>query len=438
MRRDLLLVDLSKKTDVYGWVIKHVASDESIPQRAAKLLAFFVDGADFMREVFAGHCESGAMLSRRLGFSDNVANTIRYLWEQWNGKGVAYGLKGPQIPHTSRILHFAQVMEVAYRLGGEPSATTIAKKRRGKDFDPDIVDAYLKVCGRPDFWSALRMESAKGAILDIRPESPYGEVTDEHVENMCEVLADFIDIKSPFTWGHSKAVAEAAVGIGTQLGLADEAVNHLRRAALVHDLGKVTVPCSVMEKKEGFSSDEWEHIRLHAYYTERILSRVELLQDLGSEAAAHHEWYDGSGYPKQLKGEQITLGQRILALADAFATLSNRQGESVPTESVLRQMKGTVGTQFDPVCYEGLVAYLQGKPRVSRALSQDQRPGNLSEREVEVLREVAKGMRNRQIAESLVISEKTVERHLENIYAKLDVTSRTSAVVFAVQNGLVL
>ena len=310
MRRDFLLVDPGKTLDVTAFLVRNVGSNETIPARVAKLISFFAGGADYMREVFVSHCESGAMLTRRLGFGKKVEDGVRYLWEQWDGKSPAYGLKGIDTPNPSRVLHFAQVMEVAHRFGGEPSATTIARERRGKDFDPDIVDAYLARHDRPDLWWEGKTGSIKGDVLAIRPPSPYEATAETHLDNTCDVLADFIDIKSPFTWGHSKAVAEAAEGIAKKLGLPESEVVQLRRAALVHDLGKVTVPCGAMEKETGFSSDEMERIRLHAYYTERILSRVEPLRELGPAAAAHHEWVNGEGYHLQLKGEQTSLRQR--------------------------------------------------------------------------------------------------------------------------------
>ncbi|MBM3925356.1 MAG: HD domain-containing protein [SAR202 cluster bacterium] len=419
------------------WLMGHIASDESLPQRAAKFLTFFVTGSEFMRDLSASACETGAMLARRLGFSQNIENTVRYLWEQWNGRGMAYHLKGDQTPVASRVLHLAQVMEVAHRTGGPSAATTIARDRRTRDFDPDVVDAFIQASQRPDFWSALEMESAQAAVLALAPDSPYDAVTDAHLDNTCEVLADFIDMKSPFTWGHSKAVADAAVGIAKQLRLPDTDITRLQRAALVHDLGKVTVPCSAMEKQDKFSTDERERIRLHAYYTERILSNVAPLRDLGADAAAHHEWVDGRGFHRQLRAAQTTLHQRILATADAFAISTHNHGNPVDPEAALRQMKASVATQLDPLCYEGLAGHLQGAPAPARPVFRDQRLGSLSDREIEVLRALAQGMRNRQIADSLVISPKTVERHLENIYGKLDITSRTSAVIFALQNGIV-
>ena len=422
-------------TDVSGWLVKHVASDETIPARAAKLLTFFVNGGDYMREVLVSHCESGVMLAERLGFGNGVQSTVRYLWEQWDGKSAAYGMKGDETPVTSRILHFSQVMEVGHRFGGKSYSANVAEQRRGGDFDPDIVDAYLSASGRSDFWAAFEMDSAKQPVIDIRPESQHDQATAERVENMCDLLADFIDIKSPFTWGHSKVVAETTEGVARQMGLGDKEVARLRRAALVHDLGKVMVPCSAMEKEDGYTPDEIDRIRLHTYYSERILSRVEQIKDLAPDAAAHHEASDGSGYHRQLKADQTTLGQRVLAVADRYAMLVQSGDRS--TESVLLELKTQTGSQSDPDCYEGLVGYLEGRPATTKRATGTGRRGNLSDREVEVIQHLAEGMRNKEIADALVISDKTVERHLENIYNKLDVTSRTSAVVFAVQNGLV-
>ena len=240
--------------------------------------------------------------------------------------------------------------------------TAVARERRGKDFDPDIGDGYLARRERPDFWWSGKSESVKDDVLGIRPESRYEASAEDHLDNMCEVIADFIDIKSPFTWGHSKAVSAAAAGIAGSLGLTEVEAARLRRSALVHDLGKVTVPCSAMEKEDGHSADEWERIRLHAYYTERILSKVEPLQELGADAAKHHEWVDGGGYHLQLKGDQTSLSQRVLALCDAYAALTDTGDSRMPPEKALVQLKESVGSRFDPEAYEGLVAHVQGEP----------------------------------------------------------------------------
>lgn len=375
------------------------------------------------------------MLARRLGFPQEVQRAVRFTLEQWDGRGLVYGMTGEQIPITSRIVHMAQVLEVAHRLGGVSMALAMAKQRRGKDFDPILVDAFLGISTLGDFWEPLRMDVAQHTILAMKPPSPFDHLSESEVDTFCEVVADFNDIRSPHTWNHSQIVATVAVQTGRHLGLSQEELRTLRRAGLVHDLGKAALPLGIVEKEGNLSESEWERFRLHPYYTERILSRVERLKPLMSEAAAHHERIDGEGYHRRLAGEQIPLGGRILSTADVYAIFSKR-AEGEDPQATLQQMQSLVGTQLDSDCYDALVASFGDEKPVLKRQAVGQPPHTLSEREMEVLRELAKGFSNKQIAKSLFISEKTVERHLENIYGKLDVSCRTAAVVWAVQNGI--
>ena len=311
----------------------------------------------------------------------------------------------------------------------------MAQERRGSDFDPELVSAFVEMSKATDLWKVVDQESSQRTVLSMRPPASFVSISDSRVEEVCEVIADFTDIKSRHTWDHSHSVASAAVGVGKHLGLGEDEVTRFRRAALVHDLGKVAVPSGILEKQDDLSESEWERFRLHPYYTDRVLARVEQLRPLASEASAHHEWVDGQGYHRQLSGEQIPLGGRVLAVADTYATLSKRRGDPADPEDVLQEMRPLVGTRLDPMSFEAFSASLSGAP-LPRPSSR-QRPGNLTEREVELLGELAKGLSNKQIGRSLFISDKTVEHHLENIYNKLGISTRTSAVVFAVQNGLV-
>jgi HD-GYP domain-containing protein (c-di-GMP phosphodiesterase class II) len=237
-------------------------------------------------------------------------------------------------------------------------------------------------------------------------------------------------------WNHSQRVADFAVAIGRTLGLDQERLTTLRRAALVHDLGKAALPDRILVKQDSLSESEWEQFRLHPYYTERLLARVEQFHALIPEATAHHERLDGQGYHRRLAGDEITLGGRILAVPDVYEGLSRGMEQEDP-QAILERMRSLVGPHLDVDCFEALAASLgQAKPPVKRGTGS--RPTQtVSGREVEVLRELAKGQTNKQIAKVLFISENTVERHLDNIYSKLGVSSRTSAVVWAVQEGLV-
>jgi HD-GYP domain-containing protein (c-di-GMP phosphodiesterase class II) len=299
------------------------------------------------------------------------------------------------------------------------------------------VDAFLQLAHQADFWSAFEEQSTQEALLARRPPTVAERAETNQAERVCETLADFIDLKTRETWHHSRMVAEVAVGIGSCLGLETGELTRLRCAALVHDVGKVAVPVGILTKGEQRSSSEWETYHLHPYYTQRILERVDALQDLAPAAAAHHEWLNGQGYPRQLVGGQIPFHGRILAVANAYARLIQRQGEQQDPVGVLRTMDSQVGSQFDPVCYDALVTAVMGVSDVGSAPRRIRKVGNLTEREVEVLCLLAQGRTTPQIARTLDISRKTVEHHLTHLYAKLGVTCRTAAVVSAVQQGLV-
>ena len=430
-----LLVRPDSVTSVLGWFLRYAAGDASLPTRVVRLLSFLKEAKSVLKEVSATHCEVAEMMARRLGFPESVQRTVRFTTEQWDGKGPAYGIKSAETPVSSRIVHLAEVMEVAHGFGGASKATDEARERMGSEFDPALAAAFVQVSERPGFWSAIEQDSVQSMVLEMRPPSEFERASDDQVGVMCEVVADFADLSARHDWNHSLLVAETATGIGTKLGLARNEVTALRRSALVHDLGKAAVPSAVLQKQGNLSESEWEAFRLHPYYTERILSRVAPLRPLANVAGAHHERLAGDGYHKALSGDQIPRGGRILAVADEYARLYKRT-EEPDAQRALDDLSRLTGTALDSTVYEALKASLNGvTPAPTRRRAHH--PGNLTEREVEVLRQLATGSGNRQIARDLVISEKTVESHLDHIYTKLDVSSRTSAVVFAVQNGLV-
>ncbi len=336
---------------------------------------------------------------------------------------------------ASRVLHPAQMLELTYGFSGLEAARALARERRGTRFDPEVADAFLALTERGDLWREMEQESAQAAILAMRPPTPADRIGETQTDEVCEALADFVDIKTRQTWRHSQAVADVAVGMGRRLGLSAVEQTRLRLAALVHDVGKVAVPYGILAKEE-LSAGEWEQYRLHPYYTQRVLDRVEPLRELAEDAAAHHEWVNGQGYHRQLPREQLSLNARILALANAYARLSRRQGEYADPEEVVSRVRPAVGTQFDAACYEALVGSLSGTDPARRASKRRRGTDDLTEREREVLGLLAQGMSNPKIAEALVVSRKTVEHHLEHIYGKLGVTCRTAAVAYAVQHRL--
>jgi HD-GYP domain-containing protein (c-di-GMP phosphodiesterase class II) len=436
-RRDCLLMKPDSVRDAVAWFWRHAPEDQSLGGRLGTLFSFMTQCRAVMKESVVAHCEVGEMFVRRLGLPKSVQDAVRYAWERWDGNGLAFGLKGSDVPAVARIIHVAQVAEVAHYFGGKAAAIAVATERRGNDFDPDIVAAFLQLTTRSDFWPILEKEQTQATILELRPSAPFDRISEAHCETVCEVLADFADVKSRNTWNHSLGVAQTAVAMARHLGLPQAQATKLKRSAMVQDLGMAAVPVGILDKTTDRTAADWERFRMHPYFTERILTRIEPLVELVPDAISHHEWINGQGYHRGTSGDQIPFGGRILAVADSYVTESRGAGDKADPEQILRQLKGQVGTQLDATCYEALVGSLKGSTPTLRARSHDPRAGGLTEREVEVLRLVGAGLTNRQIAQQLVISDKTVERHLENTFNKLGVSSRTSAVVFAVHQGIV-
>ena len=433
---DVILVDPSRLGDMMGWMSKYFRLDTQFPRRMAKLLSFMVQCGTVASETMRSHCEIAELFARHLNFPDHVQQALRFQWERWDGKGMAYRLKGSAIPTASRVLHLVQVIELMHHFGGPPAAQTIARDKRATRFDPDAVDAFLSLAQRADFWESFEEQSTQEALLARRTATLADQSPADQSERVCEALADFIDLKTQETWHHSRAVAAVAAGIGTALGLNAHELSRLRCAALVHDVGKVAVPVDILTRGEQRSSSEWETYRLHPYYTQRILERVNALQELAQAAAAHHEWFNGQGYHRQLCGEQIPLHGRVLAVANAYARLVRQMGQE-DLEGILRQMRSRVGTQFDPLCYEALAASVTVHEKLGAIPCRPRKVGDLTEREVEVLCLLAQGCNTPQIAHRLHISRKTVEHHISHIYTKIGVTCRTAAAVYAVQQGIV-
>jgi len=435
---DFMSVDPARLGDVLGWLGRNVPVDSRFPARVAGLAALFSQWGSVIKEAMAGHCEIAELFARRLGFSDQVQRSLRFQWERWDGKGVAYHLRGDRIPLGARILHAAQMLELVHSFGGIAAARTLARDQRGRRFDPAVADAFLGLADDEHFRTALEREGTEDEILALRPATAADRVGLRQLDTVCEAIADLIDVKTKRTHRHSRRVGELAASTGAQLGLRPAEAARLRRVGLVHDLGMVAVPFGILAKSEPLAESERAIYELHPYYTQRVLERVAPLRDLASDASAHHERLDGHGYHRRLTGEQLSREARILAVADAYARLESARadrGDGAQQAALLQDMRDGVGTRFDADAVEALSAALTGAPARPRAAPRPQ-AGGLTERETEVLRLAALGLSTKEIAAKLVLSAKTVEHHLEHIYDKLDVTSRTAAVVYALHEGI--
>jgi HD-GYP domain-containing protein (c-di-GMP phosphodiesterase class II) len=375
------------------------------------------------------HCEVAAMLAGRAGLEQPVVDALAHAYERWDGKGWPAGLEGDAIPLAVRIAVVARDADLATRIGDDPREWTRA--RRGRAYDPSVVDAFEQV--GPDVISQLEGGDEWETALLCEPR-PVTTVVPDMLDAVLAAFADFADLKSPLIRGHSRRVAWLAEEAGRLAGLDDAACDCLRRAGLVHDLGRVAVENGIWDKPGPLATAEWEQVRLHSYYTERILVRCRSLASLVESASSHHERVDGSGYHRSLTAEALSRCDRILAAADVFAALTaDRPHRPAYADDVAaRMLEAEAKGRLD---VDAVACVLAAAGR-RKAPSPARWPADLTDREVEVLRLIARGRSNREVAGRLVISPKTVGRHVENLYRKIGVSSRAAAAVFAMEHRL--
>jgi HD-GYP domain-containing protein (c-di-GMP phosphodiesterase class II) len=440
-RRELFfLTDWTDPRDLLRWMAGYLAAGERMDTRLRRSIEFVVRGREFMHEGLRNTAETAARLARRLGRSAGVQEGLRFVFEQWDGGG-PYARRGDSIPLVSRIVFATLFLEVLHQFGGRDAALHLARRRRGKSLDPDVVDAFVSLAEHAEFWRGLEDESVRDLVRQMEPESPYRLVTADRLVEAAAAFADFADLKSFYTAGHSRRVAALATRIATDMGLPSATVQTIRVAALLHDLGVVAVPSFVLHKAhDRLTAAEWESLRLHPYHGERIVAQVPAFAAAGELVATHHEQPDGGGYPRGVRGEQIPVGARVLAVADAFDELTHTRpdGPALSNSEAVDVLRRDSGTRFDASALSALMRLLQ-LPDSSASLAppvKRQWPADLTDREVEVLRLLATGANRREIAQQLVVSEHTVRHHLEHIYAKIDVRTRVEATLFALEHEL--
>lgn len=412
-------------------LLRYVGSGRPPSARTAKLASFAVHARAQMNELISSHCRSAGSLAGRLGLPEPVSRGLTYTFERWDGSGLPTGAAGNQIPLGMRLVHLADVAEVHLRSGGVNAAVAMARARSGTQFDPDLVTAF---CEHAQELLPMVEGDVWEQAIQLAPESDR-VLTDPELDAMLEAMGDFVDLKSPWSVGHSRVVAELAARAGVGLGLDEPNVAALRRAGHVHDLGRMGVPNRVLGKTSALSTAEEEHVRLHPYLTQRILTRVEALRGIAQLAGAHHERLDGSGYPRGASGAELRLPERILAAADAFQSLresSPHRPEYGPEDAAAALRKEVRDGRLDGPAVEAvLVAGGHNRP------ARGSWPAGLTDREVDVLRLIARGYSAVQVAAELHIAPKTARNHVEHIYAKLNTSNRTGAALFALTHGLV-
>lgn len=406
-----------------------VGAGQRLPQRLRALARVIADpkGGERLTTV---HCEVAGRLATDMGLPEGVAAALEVGYARWDGTGVPAGLAGDDIPMSARVSIVARDLEVWARETSGDAVREMLTSRRGRAYDPTVVDAALEI-------GTDRLRDCDGdlwhAVVALEPWPP-ARVSGPELLGALRAFGDYADLKLPERSGYARRVervASAAAGIAG-LGASDTAT--LVRAALVHDLGVVAVPVRVWRNQSGAvsGSAEWEQVRLHPHWSARALARCPGLEQVGVAAGQHHERRDGSGYPAGLIGD---LGRvsGLLACTVLFEELASAR----PADSAV-----DVADEMARLAAAGAldrrdVTAVLGAVEVAAPLREVERPAGLTEREVEVLRLLARGQTNRQIAVRLGISIKTVGAHVEHIYTKADVRSRAAATLFAMRNDLV-
>ncbi len=381
--------------------------------------------------MIAQHAQLARALAEQLGLPDAVLSALSASYETWDGRGWPGALKGKQIPIAARIAQIAEFAEVAYRVGGAPAVRALALRRSAKQFDPQIAhllstDAVTILEGLDEIATWDLVISSEPALTPV--------LAGEELDRALLAIANFVDLKSPYTLGHAAAVADLVRAAGRDLGLPDGDVQTLYRAGIVHDLGRLGISNSIWDKRGPLGPGEWERVRLHPYLTERMLQQSAVLVPLGRLAVQHRERLDGSGYPRRLSGAAIDRSALVLAAADAYQAMREprpHRPAHEPAQAAHELRREVAAGRLDGASVDAVL-------RVAghRTPRRREGPAGLTSREIEVLRLLARGLSNKQIARQLVISPKTVGNHVEHIYAKIDATNRAGASMFAIQRGL--
>lgn len=426
------LMDEANMQPAMRFMVSELGKELPPFQRAGLLARFLWTGPRAGRQAVKAHCEVAARFAEVFGFSPAFQDSLWHTYERWDGKGLPNGLNGEQIVAPARVVNLALDMVYYWIRDGSEAALEVARRRNGRFYDPAIVAAFERDAS--EWLRQMETLDVWQAVLDAEPGQSVW-LAEQQVDSTLSAIADFSDLKTPFFVEHSRRVAGLAARAAESYGLPLFDQTCIRRASLLHDIGKVGISASVWNKTGPLNDLEWERVRLHPYYTERIFSRSAELAPLASLAALHHERLDGSGYHRSLPSNLLSVNARLLAAVNAYcAKIEKRPHRPAlsPEEAAEELQREARRGWFD----SNIVNAVLNAAGMRTVSSKRKLPADLSPRELEVLRLITRGLTNRQMAAKLVLSEKTIGRHIERLYDKIGASTRAAATLFAVQNGL--
>jgi HD-GYP domain-containing protein (c-di-GMP phosphodiesterase class II) len=421
-------VDRARKAAVIGRALS-LGKSRGAARRVRAVAGVLAQPAAGAR-LAAAQCAQAEALAGDLGLGPGVVTALGQMYERHDGRGAPNGLRGDEIAVEARLLAAAQLVEALHRRVGRVGTVAELARRRGRELAPEVADLAVAEAGA--LWPLLE-EPAAEAILDAEPE-PHVLVPEARLDDVALAFARFADLKTPCSIGHAPAVAALAVAAGKIAGCAAGELEALHRAALLHDVGAVTVPNGVWERKGPLGAAAWEQVRLHAYHGERVLARSPVLAPLAAIVGAHHERPDGSGYHRGARGDGVSRTARLLGAADALAAMRAERPHRAALAEAAAARELEQEARSGRLCRDAVAAVLAaaGHARVRPAL-----PAGLTDREAEVLGLIARGLATKEIAAELGIAARTVKHHIEHIYEKTGVSTRAGAALFAARHDLI-
>jgi HD-GYP domain-containing protein (c-di-GMP phosphodiesterase class II) len=426
-------IDFGRPHAVLADLVRHAGAGRRPLDRAATVAGALTSGRGAVGDLFASSCEVGERLADRLGTPPGVRAAIGHAFERWDGHGWPRRLRGEAIALSTRVVNVAHDAVVFDRLGGEDAAVAVVRERVGALYDPAVALRFAE--DGPDLLAGLETSTLWEAVLDAET-GDRPQLDGERRRTALEAVADFVDLKSPFTSGHSRGVAALAGEAARRARLLDADVETVEHAALVHDLGRTGIPNGIWDRPGPLGDAEWERVRLHPYFTERMLARPRALAALAALAGTHHERLDGSGYHRGSTASALAPAARILAAADAYHAMTEPRPHrpartaDAAAEELRREVRAG---RLDGDAVACVLAAAGHGVRRRREW-----PAGLTAREVEVVRLVARGLTNRQIAAELVISPRTAGHHVQHVYRKIGVSTRAAAALFAMEHDLLV
>jgi HD-GYP domain-containing protein (c-di-GMP phosphodiesterase class II)/DNA-binding CsgD family transcriptional regulator len=428
----IILIDLGDPVAAIKQLVRKIGAGQGLVERARSVARVILAGHAAGQQHAYSICDVATNLAGLVGMSTGVRGALTEICERWDGKGAPHGKQGEALRLPMRFVNAAHIAEIAHHRFGRAGAIETVAKRAGGQLDPAIVNTFVREA--EGLFEAIERPSIWEYFLEIEPE-PHATASDARFDDVALAFGRMADLKSVWTLGHSSGVAQLADAAAKALGLPDAEKRLLHRAALLHDLGRISAPNRIWDKPGKLSPSEWEAVRMHAYWTERVLSRSALLRDAAELASAAHERLDATGYHRAVPAALLSRPARLLAAADTYHAMREPRAHRPPldaAEAARIMVEEVAAGRLDRDAVNavlGVVGAASGLPRAGW-------PRGLTDREVQVLRLLARGRTNKEIAAALEISPRTAQHHVIHIYQKIELNSRAGAALFATEHGL--